>query len=837
MFNEKLILQVKDAFDARFKNFPLPQGLDEVLKTSAPEEAVCYKFCYAFMPVSDISSYPVELFTKVVKQALDVRAKNLFGESIPDEIFLNFVLQCRINNENLEYNRDFFFDELYPRIKGLSARDASLEINYWCLEKVTYVGNNIRTMSPFTIMKNTKGRCGEESVFTVSALRSVGIPARQIYTPRWAHSESNHAWVEVYVGGGWHFIGACEPEPVVDKGWFTGPASKGIVINARVFSGIPPVGEALVFKTDSVSEINRSVDYVQHTTHFKVKVANGNKNVRVYIQIISYCAFSSLITLTPDENGEASVTIGKGDVNILVADGDKFVTKFVDTRKETDIEINFANAKANGGELALENGTEMLFVPPFSDYQDPDYGLTQAQMDAHEDRVAKCHELRNAYANTFADEAKGLELAKNFGAADFDAAKFFVDAKGNLDEIVKFFDMPNLPLKYKCMILRSLQSKDFTDSTAEILAEHLEYALPYRDDFYEEIFEKYVLCPRVQFEMITPYRAFIATYFTAEQKAAFISDPHSLYNWVEENIKDSDEYKTSNDHSSLMASPVGLLTYGYGGKASRTLLFVATCRTLGIPARINYQDGALEYYKDGTFVCVTDVKEPAATIELTVTEKNGAELSYYENFTVAVLENGIYHVLGLDYGNLQMPVNVEPGHYQIVTGRRHENGAMAVKVWHVEISENTTLEIELPSEEKPTVEVKPLGDYNFGSTKLSNLLSGKDLVACIRPSHEPTEHLLRELLEARAEYKRLGVKVVLVALKDNDTMQKIKAAYEDDVTVLQVSDDDFGQFLAGKTGLNTANLPVVTMVANGNALYYVQGYRVGSVSMALTFVE
>ncbi len=71
------------------------------------------------------------------------------------------------------------------------------------------------------------GRCGEESTFLVAALRSVGIPARQVYTPRWAHTDDNHAWVEAWADGKWYFLGACEPEPVLNLGWFNAPASRG----------------------------------------------------------------------------------------------------------------------------------------------------------------------------------------------------------------------------------------------------------------------------------------------------------------------------------------------------------------------------------------------------------------------------------------------------------------------------------------------------------------------------------------------------------------------------------------------------------------------------------
>ena len=113
---------------------------------------------------------------------------------------------------------------------------AVLEINYWCAEQGTYQSTDERTISPMTFYECGNGRCGEESVFTVTALRSAGIPARQVYSPRWAHCDDNHAWVEVYVNGGWHFLGACEPEEVLDKGWFTNASSRAMIVHTRRFS-------------------------------------------------------------------------------------------------------------------------------------------------------------------------------------------------------------------------------------------------------------------------------------------------------------------------------------------------------------------------------------------------------------------------------------------------------------------------------------------------------------------------------------------------------------------------------------------------------------------------
>ena len=94
-----------------------------------------------------------------------------------------FVLPLRVNNESLDSSRVVFQRELMPRIEGLSMEEAILEVNHWCHEKVTYQPSDARTSSPLNLVKNALGRCGEQSTFCVAALRSVGIPARQVLPP------------------------------------------------------------------------------------------------------------------------------------------------------------------------------------------------------------------------------------------------------------------------------------------------------------------------------------------------------------------------------------------------------------------------------------------------------------------------------------------------------------------------------------------------------------------------------------------------------------------------------------------------------------------------------
>jgi hypothetical protein len=70
--------------------------------------------------------------------------------------------------------------------------------------------------------------CTGLSILLIDACRSVGIPARLVGTPMWADNRGNHTWVEIW-DGGWHFIGAAEPDPKgLDHAWFEHDASQAL---------------------------------------------------------------------------------------------------------------------------------------------------------------------------------------------------------------------------------------------------------------------------------------------------------------------------------------------------------------------------------------------------------------------------------------------------------------------------------------------------------------------------------------------------------------------------------------------------------------------------------
>ena len=241
------------------------------------EKEICIDFLYAYMPHPDVAAHPYEYWEANVEKTLEVRDRMVWG--IPEREFRHFVLPLRVNNEPLDDFRTLYADTLCARVAGLSLGEAALEINHWCHEMATYQPSDGRTSSPLQTIQRGVGRCGEESVLAVAALRAAGIPARQVYTPRWAHTDDNHAWVEVWVDGKWHFMGACEPEPRLDMAWFTGPVSRALILHTKVY-GDYHGDEDVIQRTPCYTEINVIRGYVAARRSVVTVVDEAGKPVK-----------------------------------------------------------------------------------------------------------------------------------------------------------------------------------------------------------------------------------------------------------------------------------------------------------------------------------------------------------------------------------------------------------------------------------------------------------------------------------------------------------------------------------------------------------------------------
>ena len=161
-----------------------------------------------------------------------------------------------------------------------------------------------------------------------------------------------------------------------------------------------------------------------------------------------------------------------------------------------------------------------------------------------------------------------------------------------------------------------LSEKDHTDCVCSVLEEHLAYGKIYAQQYREadeyDLYINYVLNPRVEYELLRPYRKGILSFFTEEQKAVFRENPAEIWNYIRELIT----AYPYNERETVMETPYECLISGIGTERSQKVLFVAIARTLGIPARLNPGSHVMECWDKCQFVSVLKQEKWSAALYL-----------------------------------------------------------------------------------------------------------------------------------------------------------------------------------------------------------------------------
>ena len=537
------------------------------------QEMDALRFLYAYMPLADVTDYSVQFHLENVRATLEAREQMPWGKTVPVLLFNHFVLPLRVNNEALDMSRPVFYKELKERVKGMNMEDAILEVNHWCHEHVTYQSSDARTLSPLACMKTAIGRCGEESTFTVAALRSIGIPARQVYTPRWAHTDDNHAWVEAWADGKWHFLGACEPEAVLDLGWFNAPASRALLMHTRAF-GDYNGPEEVMSHTRNFTEINLIGNYATTAkTQVQVLDKGGNpvKGAKVEFRIYNYGEFYPAATKYTDNKGKATLTAGKGDMLVWASKDGWYGYRKVTFGKDNKVDISLIRSNS------LKSGpTYETFdiVPPLEKAVMPKVSPEMAAVNKM--RFAQEDSIRKSYEATFLTAEKANQLYPT-------AAEFLVKARGNWQTILDFINKHNDNLDRVIGVLKGLNDKDMRDVSMEIL----------EDAFSARTSQ---LAQRVEYEMITsPFKCQLQDAFDTETATQFKANPSMLVSWVRDNIVIIPEENALH----IAQTPMGVWRSRATDGRGRDIFFVDLARSLDIEAQMDPVTGKVQYRDQG----------------------------------------------------------------------------------------------------------------------------------------------------------------------------------------------------------------------------------------------
>ena len=811
-FSEQLKIYAETHFENRKKYFaPILSEIEAGLSLCSEEEALLIKFFYGTMPLRDAGEYPFEIFLSYVRHGLWLRKTMDWCKRLPEDLFVHDVLYYRINSEDISDCRSFFYEQLKDRIAGLDEYQAAVEINYWCVEHATYEMADDRTAGPMTMYRSGKGRCGEESTFTVTALRSVGLAARQVYTPRWAHCDDNHAWVEVWVNGEWHFLGACEPEEKLDRGWFTGPAGQALLIHSRTF-GDYAAGkrEEVIGRDGAVVCHNVTASYTK-TRKLRIQVRKQDNtpaaHAQVSVEILNMAEYFPAAVLETDEQGETSIRLGLGDIRLQARSEGKFVERYCNLAEDgvgaadADCAVTLVLKDSEAGMKDALSGVSAcgwhfakLCAP--KEVVVRESVLSEEEVSHGTRRLADAVKLR---------EERFDQLTRHAIAVHPEEEERMRVAGENAEELTAFLEKDDNPDRKK--LLDSLTKKDNKDLRAEVLEDHLSAK---RGSWSEDIHVQDLLCPRIWLEEIGAYRSYICSVLTAQEQEAFASNPELIWNYVNQNIT----YIPEEEYDTLCASPIGCLKLKMGSAVSRTILFIAICRSLNIPARLDKSLMLPEYWADGAFhVPVSRAQASKGTLLL----RNipGKEWIYAQHWTLGRLEKDHFVTMnhaGLVFEKETLELLLPVGIYRLIAVKRLLNGDQKAAELLFAIEKEKQTELYMPDFEK-TDGVMPwekdsVPDESQSCRKLQNknnslreeiqscllrdillqradgtlcslekLVSGKrSILAFLEIGAEPTEHVLNEVLalekSAKGNSKGIGCQLLFVLRQEKDLQHK-----------------------------------------------------------------
>ena len=799
------------------------------------------KYLFAFMPLSDLADYDGEFFLANTDIALKAQEESEWGKSIPDDIFLHYVLPVRINNENLDSFRIVYYDEIMSRIKSMDMKEAALEINHWCQERVSYHAADIRTSSPMATILSARGRCGEESTLTVAALRTAGIPSRQVYTPRWAHSDDNHAWVEIWDKGEWYYMGACEPEPVTDRGWFTEPARRAMLIHTKSF-GAEYGNENVISRHKHYSEVNNLAKYaVTKKIYVKVCDENGHpeENASVEYKLYNYAEFYPLALVPTDKNGISQFETGLGDLLIWASNDGKFDFSKISVDETDTVFLKLGKTIENGSTLNLD-----LSVPVV---RAPIPGISPEMVKENERRIAEGNLIRQSYIETWIkpDEAGAIANKRNIDSSRL--LSVFTRSMGNYNEIMTFISVvPDSLINKALLLLEVLSDKDLRDIKAVVLTDHLYYCSLSASTFEKpegNMYLNYILNPRISNEMIVPWRSYFKTWLPDQITEKAPDDPSIIITYINENIRIENEqnyYKTP-------ITPVGVNELKIADTWSRSICFVAICRSLGIPARL--VEGRLipQYFlknewHDVYFSDQTPPSDRKGYVRFTSAEKKPVP-EYYIHFTLARLEGGKYTTLAYDFNrkvtDFAEDIALPPGKYMLLTGNRISDNGILTSLTLFDLGENERKKLDIQLRKDPSVK-KILGKLDIKNTAelfstnldLSSGIREKGVVIIwIDPEKEPTRHIFNDLPKLKTELESWGGYFLFLNGKSSAAGSFDASALKELPEKSLFGDDPELRFLSKSidlTVLPDEKLPFVLVSdKDGNIVYTSSGYRIG----------
>ncbi|MBI2922299.1 MAG: transglutaminase domain-containing protein [Planctomycetes bacterium] len=819
--------------------------LSEALRKAPETRRDAMAFLVAYLPQADAAAMSAADLLENVELAAGAREATPWAREVPEDVWRAFVLPHRSAQEPFERWRAVFFRELLPRVKGLkSLREAALEVNRWAAENVTFQPTTSRDQGPLSTRRRGIGRCEEEMIFVIAALRSVGVPARPVWTPYWPFMDNNHAWVEAYADGGWHYLGGCEPAADLDQAWFTDACRRAGLVATMAYG---------VLEGPQVHRAGRNFTILNTTAVYgktgRVHVKGLKPGANVYVSVFNFGGLRPLTRRVIGADGTVEFELGLGDYVVSAGEGEAFDARRVTVRAGETAEAALDPAK--GGAFEAEF---WLRYPPKPRPAPAAGGPADPERAALEGRIAAlAGEVRDLKRRAAALEARAADAALAEMFEDREAAsaiRVLADAAGNWKNLAGAFKRLDAAGRRDLLaLLEDVPTKDRIEFAADALVEHATLARAARRFAADDaVWRAGVLEARIGDEPAVAWRA---------RTLAFVSDlaredATATARAVNEFLAERLDVRAADPLGNVFTAADVLALRG-GTEADLALAAAGCLRALGVPAR-RAAAGPWAEFHDGKAWRPLFPKDPAnlgnekrdaaaasayaERVALTVTfRRRGAattDVQQGREYAVMAMRDGFAVDLDVHEDKTADAVclHVPPQKLFLFAGTRNSNGDPLVRVFPLAMApgkpQTLTIDLDLPADEVArdrrvdrALDTVPAsaGTATDGTKIPLGPGSGSTVLFFLARPHEPCERMLPLVRDWAAHAG--GVRLVAVMEGTGDPPEAL-------TTVADKEGALAAAFRLPRGGDGTLSaLPAVVWIRDGEIEMWEEGYELG----------
>jgi hypothetical protein len=801
------------------------ENSQEVEKFILESEQKGYKdwaeFLLASMPDVDLVDLKSDAFITYFDALKNNYNRVPWRNKIDDNLFNYYILPHRVSQEPLENFTAVYADTLFNLVKKTkNMRDAVFRINEWVYTKMIYEPTERWDQNALTTIKRGIGRCEEMSILFIKALRTVCIPARHTYTPWWSHTNSNHAWVEIWVNSKWHSLGGGELTDL-DNAWFATPTKRAPIIKSVVY-GKMSGGEEVIDRSEKDYTIINSTPNYSDVVELVIQVKKDSlpeESTSVSINVYNYSSLAPVGLKKTDNNGFVQWVVGKTDL-------------FIYAYKDSQIGYQIWRPSDKNNDTVSINLSKTE-IPDTSFWFYSRKIIGQNIKSRYKPNVKLLDKLRDRYFAKI--NIVDSTLKETLSKLDTNLIKIISDAKGNGRALLQFYlELPEMKrpifLEYfKTLVPKDIVSIDTTGLSKELSAVQRAITLTDRTTS-DTIIRDYIIAPRVLYEQLEKWRLFMQTIIDENlpllQAPGFVVAPKekvdSIFEWARKNI----ELKKEGGAFGPMMNPEDVYKAKRATDLERYVFITGVLRSVGIPARIKWSYDAVEYW-DNRWIeksFETKVEKGKLWVSLKFTE-NAKDITnkmeYYDDYSITRFKESPTRIdPEIDTINNTAIVTLDNQPSYLITGWRNGFGDTYVRIKKIAPmidTANYTENVDIPEDIKHgdliVREYKGLPGLDKYNIKSKDLEKGGVLIIVYDPTSESS---ISTLKNAKDAINNFNGNVYLFATG------LIGVASES--SQIGINKGDFyviPEFIYGKWGVK--DLPSIIYLKDGKCIFWVEG--------------